>query len=68
MKREFRPIGRTALLGAAIALVYGAATKDQWMVGSDDTVRLIGQLLGYAAGGALLGAIVGRFLPSQKSN
>ena len=66
MKRDFRTTGRLALLGAAIALVYGAVTKDQWTIGGDQTARLVGQLLGYAIGGALLGAIVGLLLPRQK--
>jgi hypothetical protein len=61
---HFRKMRRAALVGAAIALVYGAATRGQWMVGGDSAARLAGQLIGYAAGGAFLGAIVGRLLPS----
>jgi hypothetical protein len=66
MKRDFRTTVRLALIGAAIAFVYGAVTKDQWTIGGDDTARLVGQLLGYAVGGALLGAITSLLLPRQK--
>ncbi len=60
--------GRTAVLGAVIMVAYKAATRDQWVLGGDDTARLIGEFIGYALGGALLGAIVGWFLPSQSGS
>ncbi len=60
--------GRTAVLGAIIMVAYKAATRDQWVLGGDDTARLIGEFIGYALGGALLGAIVGWFLPSQSGS
>ncbi len=65
MRSKFAMVGRTALLGAVIMVAYKALTREQWVLSGDNTPRLIGEFLGYALGGALLGAIVGWFLPSQ---
>ncbi len=68
MGHKARMIARTAVLGGAIMVVYKVLTRQQWALGGDDTARLVGEFLGYALGGAVLGAIVGFFLPSQSGS
>ena len=57
-----------ALLGAIIMVTYGFATNDHLAFEGDRFMRSIGILAAYAAVGAIVGAIIGRFLPAQNSH
>ena len=68
MNAEFWTIRRMALLGAIIMVTYSFATNDHLACRGDRFMRSIGNLVGYAAAGAIVGAIIGRFLPAQNSH
>ena len=53
-----------ALLGAVLFVAYGAfGLRAEWALGGDYASRAVGGLVAYAAIGAIVGAVMARFLP-----
>jgi hypothetical protein len=61
---EFWTARTMALLGAVLFAAYGIfGLQAEWALGGDYASRAVGSLVAYAAVGAILGAVMARFLP-----